>query len=147
MTRINSAIDVSCLTDEHLLAEHREIKRLPFNVLNSIKSGSFNKIPKVFCLGPGHVTFFFDKQDFILKRYLMIHEECLKRGFEVENYKDNWNQLISIDCWKSYITTPLEKRLLQQRITARIESSSKPHFHYYGKRKTKEESIMILNKN
>ena len=29
MTRINSAISVRRLTDEHLLAEHREIKRVP----------------------------------------------------------------------------------------------------------------------
>ena len=28
MTRINSTIPVKCLTDEHLLAGHREIKRL-----------------------------------------------------------------------------------------------------------------------
>lgn len=27
MTRINSAIPVKCLTDEHLLAEHMEIKK------------------------------------------------------------------------------------------------------------------------
>ena len=29
MTRINVSINVKALTDEHLLAEHREIKRLP----------------------------------------------------------------------------------------------------------------------
>ena len=28
MTRINVSINVKALTDEHLLAEHREIKRL-----------------------------------------------------------------------------------------------------------------------
>ena len=28
MIRINSAIPVKCLTDEHLLAEHREIKQI-----------------------------------------------------------------------------------------------------------------------
>jgi hypothetical protein len=33
MTRINSAIDPSRLTDEHLLAEHREIKRIVQNYL------------------------------------------------------------------------------------------------------------------
>ena len=31
MTRINSAIKARLLTDEHLLAEHREIKRLMIN--------------------------------------------------------------------------------------------------------------------
>ena len=32
MTRINSGIPVKSLTDEHLLAEHREIKRLPYYI-------------------------------------------------------------------------------------------------------------------
>ena len=46
MTRINSAIPVKCLTDEHLLAEHREIKRLPYCLRKAIVSGSIDKIPE-----------------------------------------------------------------------------------------------------
>ena len=48
MTRINSAIHVKCLTDEHLLAEHREIKRLPYCLRKAIVSGSIYKIPVKF---------------------------------------------------------------------------------------------------
>lgn len=43
MTRINSAISVRRLTDEHLLAEHREIKRLPACYLKAKNFGSFEK--------------------------------------------------------------------------------------------------------
>lgn len=39
MTRINSAINVKYLTDEHLLAEHREIKRMPYCLNIAIRSG------------------------------------------------------------------------------------------------------------
>jgi hypothetical protein len=51
MTRINSAIDPSRLTDEHLLAEHREIKRIVQNYLKrkEIPNG-FKDIPKKFVL-------------------------------------------------------------------------------------------------
>lgn len=55
MTRINSAIPVKNLTDEHLLAEHREIKRLPYFLSKAIQSGSINNIPEKFTLGKGHV--------------------------------------------------------------------------------------------
>lgn len=67
MTRINSAIPVENLTDEHLMAEHREISRLPGCLLRAIKSGSINKVPKEFTLGKGHVTFFVDKSSFTKK--------------------------------------------------------------------------------
>ena len=46
MTRINSAITVRRLTDEHLLAEHREIKRLPACFVKSYTSGALKIIPK-----------------------------------------------------------------------------------------------------
>lgn len=42
MTRINSAINVKNLTDEHLLAEHREIKRLPALYLKTNKQTYLN---------------------------------------------------------------------------------------------------------
>ena len=59
MTRINVAIPVEELTREHLISEHREIKRIP----NMIKSGraKIKNIPPKFKLGPGHVKFFYDK--------------------------------------------------------------------------------------
>ncbi len=61
MTRINIGVNVKCLTDEHLLAEHREIKRLPYCLDKAIKLGSINKIPDKFTLGKGHALFFLDK--------------------------------------------------------------------------------------
>ena len=90
MTRINSAIPVKCLTDEHLLAEHREIKRLPYNLKKALESGSVKKIPKEFKLGRGHVLFFLDKQKFVQDRYSEIFNECVYRGFDVQCYITNW---------------------------------------------------------
>jgi len=147
MTRINSAISVCCLTDEHLLAEHREIKRLPFCFVKAKNSGSLNKIPEKFCLGKGHVLFFLDKPVFTLWRYKEIYKECISRGFKVENYSLNWKVYFSYDLlWTNYhITSQNEKELLLQRITERIQSSSKVYFHYKGKRITKEKAIEILN--
>lgn len=137
MTRINSAISVQNLTDEHLLAEHREIKRLPDNFLKALKSGALRRIPKDFCLGTEHVTFFLNKQQFLMKRYEQIHAECLRRGFNVEDYSKNWYSLANCmahhNCWNDYTPTNDEKVLLDIRICERTTASRKKYFHYYGK--------------
>ena len=147
MTRINSNIKVEYLTDEHLLAEHREIKRLPAFYVRAKSSGALNRIPEEFCLGTGHVTFFLDKFNFTWKRYLQIHEECKKRNFNVENYIQNWNLVEDRKYWKDYIPTEVEKEKLVERISKRIQESSKNCFHYKGKGILKEEAINILNGN
>ena len=102
MTRINSAIPVRCLTDEHLLAEHREIKRLPYCFERAVKSGSIGKIPDKFALGSGHVLFFLDKFGFVRNRYVEIYEECKRRKFNVEDYSENFEHLF-VDANKQFL--------------------------------------------
>lgn len=146
MTRINSAISVSRLTDEHLLAEHREIKRLPSYYLKAKTSGALQRIPKEFCLGTGHVTFFLDKFAFSMTRYMEIRNECERRGFNVPDYSPLWKVVERNSCWRNYKPTKEERKLLVGRISERIQSSSKDFFHYYGERITKERAIELLTK-
>lgn len=56
MTRINVGIPPKDLNTKHLIAEHREIKRVP----NLIKKGRLksSNIPSNFTLGAGHIKFF-----------------------------------------------------------------------------------------
>ncbi len=70
MTRINCGIPPYILTSKHLLAEHRELKRIP----NCIKKGKFtlDNIPDNFKLGTGHVKFFYNKLKYLHKRYVKI---------------------------------------------------------------------------
>ena len=151
MTRINSAIPVRQLTDEHLLAEHREIKRLPAHFRQALSTGALRRIPKKFCLGPGHVNFFLNKQAFLFNRYQAIHKECVRRGFNVEEYSDNWLILRPLmekaNCWNNYSPTAEEKALLIERISDRTLVSKKKHFHYYGRPIAKEKAIDLLNNN
>ena len=147
MTRINSAIPVRCLTDEHLLAEHREIKRLPYCLDKAIKSGSIRKIPHKFKLGSGHVLFFLDKQCFVHSRYLEIHNELIKRGFNTTDFSDNWNVLMSGYYWNDYEPTDEEYQLLIERITERINNSTKKSWHYYGEQINSSKAIELLSKN
>jgi len=147
MTRINSAIPVRCLTDEHLLAEHREIKRLPYCLKRAIESGSIQHIPNKFTLGKGHVTFFLDKQQFINARYNKIHNELIQRGFEPSDYSDNWDiGIVGSEYYNCYKPTTEEHNALVERITKRIVDSNKQYWHYYRKRISKDEAITLLNK-
>lgn len=143
MTRINSAIKVRLLTDEHLLAEHREIKRIYSVYKKRLDSNKgFNDVPSKFTLGTGHVLFFVDKGKFTLDRYIDIRNECLIRGFNVEDYSKNWDGYEKLN---DYIPTDTEHQLLVERITERLINSKKPYWHYYGKQISKEESIKLIN--
>lgn len=145
MTRINSAIHVRCLTDEHLLAEHREIKRLPYSLQKAIKSGSIKRIPEKFVLGRGHVTFFLDKMSFARHRYREIHTECHLRHFHVEDYEENFVYGIDDEYQNDYKPTEEERRLLVERITERIKNSNKKMWHYNGEPISKERAIRLLD--
>ena len=60
MTRIN-VVPVKELTNKHLVAEYREIMRLPKNLNTSLnrkgKPFNMNEIPEDYVLGSGHVKF------------------------------------------------------------------------------------------
>lgn len=90
MTRIN-IIPVQALSDKHLGAEYRELPRVFGAVRKKVDAGflpeSLN-IPGSYRLGEGHVTFFYDKLGYLLKRYSVICNECLVRGRRV-NYNDS----------------------------------------------------------
>ena len=141
MTRINSSISVKNLTDEHLLAEHREIKRLP-----NTKIVNKNDIPREFCLGKGHVKFFTNKFKYTLDRYKQLHEECLNRGFNVIDYSNNWNNVTDKSLWNDYSPTNKDRELLIDRITERINGGKKDYYHYNHSVITKLQAIEFLNK-
>ena len=143
MTRINSAINVRRLTDEHLLDEHREIKRLPYCLGKAIASGSVKHIPEKFTLGRGHVLFFLDKMNFVRRRYLQLYAECRDRGMNVEWYYVNFLTFqASYD--NDYTPTDEERQLLTERITDRIMQSKKKAWHYRGQHITKEQAAQML---
>ncbi len=64
-----------------LLAEHREITRIP----NAVRRGRFSlgNLPTTFRLGAGHVRFFYDKLGYLGERYGRLLAECQRRGFNV----------------------------------------------------------------
>lgn len=144
MTRVNFGVPVRCLTDEHLLAEHREIKRIPGVYLTALRSGSIDKVPKKFCLGRGHVLFFVDKPGYTWRRYRQIHRECLRRGFDVQSYASNWDCYSEEMFAKTIRANIDDKAMLVTRISERIKSSPKRVFHYYGESLSKRDAVRLV---
>lgn len=117
MTRINCGIPPLELTGPHLIAEHREIKRIP----NAIKKGKYNMngIPETFRLGTGHVKFFYNKLLYLKNRYIEIYNECLNRGYNVTNYLDAWDDLPE-DLMNDYTPTDYDRKIIRARIKERL---------------------------
>jgi hypothetical protein len=116
MTRINVGIPPANLSTKHLIAEHREIKRIP----NVVRSGRFSMDgqPKEFKLGTGHVKFFYDKLGYLKHRYISLYEECINRGFKVTNYINAWDD-IPICYMGEYKPTDRDISIILQRIKER----------------------------
>ena len=86
MTRIN-CIPVDELVYDHLLAEYRELPRVYGYVKARVAKGQCPedvKIPKQYTLGTGHVTFFYDKLDWINNRYLEICNRLRSMGTNIQ---------------------------------------------------------------
>ena len=83
MTRIN-LISPSELSDQHLIAEYREIFMVGSSLQRSIKSKNWGTTkknqPKQFTLNKGHVKFFYNKGKYLHKRYLLLISEMKARG-------------------------------------------------------------------
>lgn len=130
MTRIN-VVPVTELCDQHLLAEHRELTRIP----NAIASGRAKvdsaKIPSRYTLGNGHVTFFYDKLLWLLVRYARIDDECRNRGFNVTNKWPNDLMLERhCDLYGTYEPDEEALRINRERIAERLEAM-KPRWSAY----------------
>ena len=116
MTRINVGIPPTELINQHLIAEHREIKRIP----NCVAKGKYNMegIPDKFKLGTGHVKFFYNKLLYLKKRYISLYNECIKRGFDVQNYIDAWDN-VPQKLMNDYRVKANDCRIIRQRINDR----------------------------
>ena len=117
MTRINIGIPPAELVNQHLIAEHREIKRIP----NCIAKGKYNMdgIPKRFKLGIGHVKFFYNKLLYLKNRYIKLYEECIRRGFNVQNYIKAWDNVPEelMNDWK---VQWYDIRIIRERINEKL---------------------------
>lgn len=73
-----------------------------------------------------------------------IPVECLKRGFCVSDYSNNWLLTKNEMNWQNYIPTEEDRVILVDRITERIMFGKKDTYRYYGLKVGKTEAIKLL---
>ena len=82
MTRIN-LINPEKLTDQHLLAEYRELPRIFWIVRKKISENKEIKVWKKYKMLTWHFIFFYDKLLFLQKSLEKIYSEFKKRNFKI----------------------------------------------------------------
>lgn len=130
MTRINANIDPADLIDQHLLAEYRELVRIPNAVLKKQLSGQridSAKLPQDFRLGSGHVLFFYNKNAFLHRRFLALKQELSKRGI-VNQMDDAMFTKLDAQYYQDIDDHELEaaNRLVAERICERVADMKRP---------------------
>lgn len=123
MTRIN-LVPPSELSSKHLVAEYREIMRLPNNLIKSLSRYDFNlnEIPKSYVLGKGHVKFFYNKMHFLQKRFELLLQEMLNRNYNPKFFDSSIFIPRDLKFYNDYCPTEEEILINKARIKERSNS-------------------------
>ncbi len=135
MTRIN-LVPPSELSDQHLIAEYREIFMVGSSLQRSLKSPRWvsisQQLPDTFRLNSGHVKFFYNKGLYLHRRYLMISKEMRYRNMKPDNKRlfktEQWPDELYND-WSASIA---DMEIVRERIKQKI--SQKPNWYRWTKR-------------
>lgn len=130
LTRIN-LVDPVELTDQHLIAEYRELFMIGSNLQRSLQSTKWTTtlktLPQEFTLNKGHVKFFFDKGLYLDNRYTTIINEMKARGFNPDPSRRfkrfQWPPYL----YNDWIPSERDKNVVRDRIAIRI--SQKPEWY------------------
>lgn len=87
MTRIN-VIPPRLLYSKHLLAEYRELPR----IFDAARVVLVNEWVPTYRMGTGHVKFFYNKLQFLVRRQQSLIDEMIKRGYSPQ-FTDPANKL------------------------------------------------------
>ena len=114
MTRINT-IDVKLLTDQHLMAEYRELPMVNASLRRSKASKKglrINELPKQYTLNKGHVSFFYDKGKWLLDRYTQLINELRARGYDIKPH----DRIVDWSVFDAYLWRDWTPRLQDQLV-------------------------------
>ena len=130
MTRINIVVP-SELTDQHLIAEYREITMVPGSLKRTLLSKigyQEKKVPKKFTLNSGHVYFFYNKGKYLDDRYQELIQEMKDRGFNPDpNRKFPIDIFKNNDLYNDWIPTLEDEKIIRKRLEERI--AQKPNWY------------------
>ena len=124
MTRIN-LIEPSELTDQHLIAEYREIFMVGGSLKRTLVSKNGyqeSKVPKQYTLNSGHGYFFYNKGQYLDKRYQKLIKEMKKRGFKPDKTRTFPKEIfVKNGLYNDWIPNSKDYKLIRQRIEEKIK--------------------------
>ena len=127
MTRIN-LVPPAELSDQHLIAEYREIFMVGSALQRSLKSKKWNttklNLPNEFTLNIGHVKFFYNKGKYLHKRYLKIIKEMQNRGMNPNPSRKFKKEQWPIDLYNDWAPNAKDIELIRLRIKEKINQKS-----------------------
>ncbi len=136
MTRIN-LINPKELSDQHLIAEYREIFMVGSALQRSLNSPNWNNrktsLPTNFTLNKGHVKFFYNKGKYLHDRYLKIVSEMKRRGMNPDPNRKFKKEQWPDELYKDWEPKPQDIKLIQERIQSKIDL--KPDWYRWSQKK------------
>lgn len=137
MTRIN-IVNPEELSDQHLVAEYREIFMVGSALQRSLKSKNWEKtkatLPKDFTLNSGHVKFFYDKGYYLHHRYNTLVVEMKNRGMKPDPDRTFKAFQWPDELYNNWSPTEKDLEIVRQRIQERIDA--KPDWYRWTKTKS-----------
>lgn len=123
MTRIN-LVPPEELTDQHLMAEYREMPMVSAALRRSLrtrtKASILRGIPRDFTLNKGHVTFFYDKLKYLSDRYDLVRAELLRRGYKLDPNRGLNADGFPPEFYRDYKPTEAALKIIRTRIAEKI---------------------------
>ena len=133
MTRIN-LVEPKELTDQHLVAEYREIFMVGSSLQRSLRSPNWGKtkntLPTEFTLNGGHVKFFYNKGKYLSNRYLKLIKEMKRRGMNPDPNRKFKKEQWPNELYKDWQPTSKDIQIIKKRIEEKI--NLKPDWYRYG---------------
>lgn len=129
MTRIN-IIPASELTDQHLIAEYREITMVPGSLKRTLNSkAGFRKerVSSKYTLNSGHVYFFYNKGLYLNRRYKELVQEMKERGFNPDPNRKFPKEVFPKELYNDWMPSLDEQKIVRQRIEEKIKM--KPNWY------------------
>ncbi len=133
MTRIN-LVPITELSDQHLIAEYREIFMVGPALQRSLKSPNWNKtketLPKEFTLNKGHVKFFYNKGKYLYNRYLELIKEMKNRGMNPDPLRKFKREQWPDELFNDWMPSAKDLEIIRERIQLRIKQ--KPNWYRWS---------------
>ena len=122
MTRIN-IIEPSELTDQHLIAEYREITMVPGSLRRTLVSKAGyqeSRVPKEYTVNSCNVYFFYNKGKYLSKRYDELVKEMRLRGMKPDSERVFKREQWPDELWKDWMPLVEDYKIIRKRIEEKI---------------------------